>query len=124
MLRTKPYECASEANFHFRGTRLFQIGGTFGRFATTDVIQISTTRATFTERVVPIQKHIALFLIPSISGTKTVKMKLTKKPAVKLSDLTHITYLLSISLASCNLTNGFRRFIPHIIRAINQSSTP
>jgi len=23
VLRTKPYECASEANFHFRGTRLF-----------------------------------------------------------------------------------------------------
>jgi len=31
-----------EANFHFRGTRLFQIGGPSIRFATTDVIQIST----------------------------------------------------------------------------------
>jgi len=42
--------------------------------------------ATFTEQVAPIHKHIALLLIPSISGTKTVIMKLTKKPAVKLSD--------------------------------------
>jgi len=25
-----------------------------------------------------------------------------------------ITYLLSTSMASCNLKNGFRRFVPHI----------
>ena len=41
---------------------------------------------TFTEQVVPIHKHITLFWIPSISGTKTVIMILTKKPAVKLFD--------------------------------------
>jgi len=29
-----------------------------------------------------------------MSATKTVRMKLTKKAAVKLSDQTHITYLL------------------------------
>jgi len=43
---------------------------------------------------------------------------------VKLSDHTHITYLVSASLASCNLKNGFRRFAPHIIRNNNQFSTP
>jgi len=53
--------------------------------------------ATFTEQVVPIQKHITLFWIPSISGTKTVKMKLTKMPAV--SYLT--TLLLHIYWVSC-----------------------
>jgi len=37
----------SEANFHFRGPRLYQIGGASGRFATTDVIQISTTRVRY-----------------------------------------------------------------------------
>jgi len=58
--------------------------------------------ATFTEQVVPIHKHIILFWIPSISGTKTVIMKLTKKPAVKLSDNTPITYLLS-SLCNCTV---------------------
>ena len=47
-------------------------------------------------------------------GTKTVTMNLTKKSAVKLSDHTHITYLLSTSLASCNLKNWFRCFVPHI----------
>ena len=45
--------------------------------------------ATFTEQVVPIHKHIILFWIPSISGTKTVIMKLTKKSALKLSANTH-----------------------------------
>jgi len=34
---------------------------------------------TFTEQVVPIHKHITLFSIPSISGTKTVTMTLTKR---------------------------------------------
>jgi len=33
-----------------------------------------------------------------------------QKAAVKLSDYIHITYLLSTSLTSCNLKNGFRRF--------------
>jgi len=42
-------------------------------------------------------------------------MKVTEKAAVKLSEHTHITYLLSTSLASCKLKNGFRRFVPHII---------
>jgi len=41
-------------------------------------------------------------------------MKLTKKAAVKLSDHTPIACLLSTSLASCNLKNGFRHFVPHI----------
>jgi len=48
-------------------------------------------------------------------------MKLTKKAAVKLSDHTPITYLLSTSMASCNLHNGFRRFVPHVIRNNNNS---
>jgi len=34
---------------------------------------------------------------------------------MKLSDYTPITYLLSTSLASWNLKNGFRRLVPHII---------
>jgi len=34
---------------------------------------------TFTEQVVPIHKHITLFSIPSISGTKTVTITLTKR---------------------------------------------
>ena len=58
--------------------------------------------ATLTEQVVPIHNHITLFWIPSISGTETVIMKLTRKPAVKLSDNTPITYLLS-SLCSCTV---------------------
>jgi len=47
-----------------------------------------------------------------------------KTAAVKLSDNTHITQLVSTSLASCNLKNGFRRFAPHTIRNNNQFSTP
>jgi len=47
--------------------------------------------ATFTEQVVPIHKYITLFSIPSISATKTVTMKLTKKAEVKLSDHSHFT---------------------------------
>jgi len=57
---------------------------------------------TFTEQVVSIHKHITLFLIPLISGTKTVIIKLTKKPAMKLSDNTSITYLLN-SLCNCTV---------------------
>jgi len=37
----------TEANFHFRGPRLFWTWGPSWRFATTDVIQISTTRACY-----------------------------------------------------------------------------
>ena len=44
--------------------------------------------------------------------------------AVNLSDNTPITYLLNNSLASCNLQNIFRRFVPHIICNNNQFSTP
>jgi len=51
-------------------------------------------------------------------------MKLRKKAAMKLSEHTHILYLLSTSLASCNLKIGFRRFVPHIIHNNNQFSTP
>jgi len=36
-----------EANFHFRGPRLLQIGGPSGRLATVDVIRINTTRARY-----------------------------------------------------------------------------
>jgi len=38
---------SSEKSFHFRGTKLFQIGGSSGRFARSDVTQISTTRARY-----------------------------------------------------------------------------
>jgi len=40
---------SQEANFHFRGPRdrLFSIGGSSGRFAASDVVQISTTRARY-----------------------------------------------------------------------------
>jgi len=55
--------------------------------------------ATFTEQVVPIQKHITLFWIPSISGTKIVTNETNAKgrgevikAEVKLSDHTHITF--------------------------------
>jgi len=48
-------------------------------------------------------------------------MKLTKKAAVTLSDSSPITYLLRTSLASCNLKNGFRRFVPHIVPKITNS---
>ena len=43
---------------------------------------------------------------------------------MKLSDHTPIAYLWSISLASCNLKNWFRRFVPHITCNNNQFSTP
>jgi len=59
--------------------------------------------ATFTSEVAPIHDHIiTLFRIPSISGTETVIMKLTKKPAVKLSDNTPIASLLR-SLCNCTV---------------------
>jgi len=47
-----------------------------------------------------------------------------KKAAVKKSDHTPNTYLLSTSLASCNPKIGFKRFVPHIIRNNNPLSTP
>jgi len=58
--------------------------------------------ATFTEQVVPIHKNTTLFWIPTISGAETVIMNLTKKPAVRLSDNTPITYLFS-SLYNCTV---------------------
>ena len=57
---------------------------------------------TFTEQVVPLYKPITLFWITSTSGTETVIMKLTKKPPVKLSGNTPVTYLLS-SLCNCTV---------------------
>ena len=83
--------------FIFGALGYFKLGPS-GRFATTDVIHISTTR----EQIVPIHNHITLFWILSISWTETVIMKLTKKPAVKLSDNTPITYLLR-SLCNCTV---------------------
>ena len=55
-----------------------------------------------TEHVFPIHNHITLFWIPSISGTKTVTLNLSLKPAVKLPDNTPITYILS-SLCNCTV---------------------
>jgi len=67
----------SGANFNFRGPRLFQIEGPSWRFATTDVIQISTARSRYIHwTVVPIHKHITLFWIPSISGTRDMSAAL------------------------------------------------
>ena len=60
----------------------------------------------------------------TMSERKTVTMKPMKKAVVKVFDHTPIRYLLSTELASCNLENGFRRFVPHIIRNYNQLSTP
>ena len=57
---------------------------------------------TFTEQVVPIQKHISLFRIAFISETKTVTMKLTKIAVVKLSDHPPIPHLLS-ALCKCTV---------------------
>jgi len=51
-------------------------------------------------------------------------MKVTKKAAVMSPDHSAITYLMSASQASCNLKNGFRSFVPHIIYNNNQFSTP
>jgi len=46
-----------------------------------------------------------------------------EKAGLKSSSHTPITYLLSTSLTSCNLKNGFRRFVPHIVRNNNQCSS-
>ena len=43
-----------------------------------------------------------------------------EKAAVELYNHTPITYSLSTSLASCNLKNGFRHFVPHITSNNNQ----
>jgi len=43
-------------------------------------------------------------------------MKLTKKASIRLSDHNPIIYLLSTTLASCNLKNGFKRFVPNVTR--------
>jgi len=56
-----------------------------------------------------------------MSGTKTVTIELKKKPAVKLSDNTPIIYLLSTSLASCNLKKAFMRFVPTLYVTITNS---
>jgi len=40
---------------------------------------MSDVLATLTEQLSPVQKRITLLSIPSISGTKTVTMQLTKK---------------------------------------------
>ena len=114
----------SEANFHFWG--YFKLGTLLEGLRVRRLMSCKIALhalVTFTEQVVPIQKHITLFWIPSISGTKTVTMKPTKNVAVKLPVHTPITYLLSTSLASCNLKNGFKGFVPHIIRSNNQFST-
>jgi len=58
-----------------------------------------------------------------MSGTKTVTVKLTKEASAKLSDHTPIVYLLSTTLASGNLKNGFKRFVPHVTRNNNQLTT-
>jgi len=63
---------------------------------------------TITEQVVPIHKHNTLFWIPSTLGTQTVTMKRTKKAAVKLSDRTPVTYLLS---ALCQSSRHGKAFV-------------
>jgi len=69
--------------------------------------------ATFTEQVVQIHNHIILLWIPSISRTKTVIMKLTKKTAMKLPDNTPVTYLLS-SLCNCTVYKCQLHWIKHL----------
>jgi len=79
---------------------------------------------TFTEEVVPIQKHISYFTLNSHDiRSKNSHNKTNEMAAVKLPDHTPIAYLLSTSLVSCMLKNGFRRFVPLIIRSNNQFST-
>jgi len=82
-LLSKLFRFESETNFHFRGPSLgyFKLGvlpeGLRRLMANKSALHVLVT---LTEQVVPLHKHIILFWILSISGTKTVTMKLMKKP--------------------------------------------
>ena len=80
----------SEANVNFGALSYFKLGELLeGLRPLMSYRWALRVLVTFTEQVVPIQKHNALFWIPSMSGTKTATMKLTKRAAVKLSEHTH-----------------------------------
>ena len=106
--KSRNHPCHRSAVFYYLPGRIF-IFGTLGYFNLGALLEglrrlMSYKLALhvfvrFTEQVVPLQKHITSFWIPSISGTKTVTMKLMTKAAVRLSDHTHVTYLLSTSLS-------------------------
>jgi len=71
VLLMEPYAMAPGTNFHFRGPRLFWIGapieGLQRLMSYKSALHVLTT---FTEQVVPIHKHITLFWLPSVSGTR------------------------------------------------------
>ena len=57
----------AEANFHFWGPRLFQIGGLLEGMSYKLALHVLVT---FTEKVVPNHENITLFSIPSIQEQK------------------------------------------------------
>jgi len=66
---------ALRGEFSFSGP-YFKLGALWGGMSCKLALHVFFT---FTEQVVPIHKHITLFSIPSISGTKTVTMTLLKR---------------------------------------------
>jgi len=87
------------ANFYFRGPRLFEIGSPPGSFATSDVIQIITTRARYIHWTSWFNSkgYQYYFILNSLDiRKKTVTTKRTKKAVVKLFGHT----LISKSLTS------------------------
>ena len=113
-------QVSPEANFHFRNPRLFLMG-----VLLEGLRRLMSYKLPLHAFVVPSQKILGYLILDSLDiRNKTVTMKLTKKAAVKLSDHTPIIYLLSTWLASCNLKNGLKRFIPQIIRNNDQFSAP
>jgi len=85
----------SEANFHLRGPGLFQIGGPSGRFATTDVTQISTTRARYIHWTSCSSWKTYHFILKSLDiRNKNSHNETNKKGSGKVIGHTHITFLL------------------------------
>jgi len=67
----------------------------------------------FTEEVVPIHKHITYSQFPRYQEQKQWHYR-KGSGEVNWPQSLYI-FILSTSLVSCNLKNGFRRFFPHII---------
>jgi len=66
----------TEAKFHFGALGYFKLGSLLECMSYKLALHVLVI---LTEKFVPIHNHITVFSIPSISGTKTMRMKLTKR---------------------------------------------
>jgi len=115
----------AEANFHFGALGYLNLRGPSGRFATTDIMQSSTARARHIHWTSCSNSKINDLILNSLDiRNKNSHNEINEKGCGEVSDHTHVTYLWSTSLTTCNLKNGFRRVFPHIIRNNKQFSMP